>query len=68
MHGMRRRQVKTMKKRLTLTIDEELIELAKAYSKKEGKTLSKTVEGYFHLMGVMLRDEREEEGDKEQSE
>ena len=40
-----------MKKRITLTIDEELVERAKYYSKKRGKTLSQTVEDYFALMG-----------------
>ena len=50
-----------MKKRITFTIDEELIERAKYYSKKRGKTLSQTVEGYFHVMGIWLRDEEEKE-------
>ena len=40
-----------MKKRITLTIDEELIKRAKFYSKKRGKTLSQTVADYFAVMG-----------------
>lgn len=39
-----------MKKRLTLTIDEDLIQRAKRHSQKRGKTLSQTVEDYFALM------------------
>ncbi len=39
-----------MKKRLTLTIDEDLIRRAKRHSQKRGKTLSQTVEDYFALM------------------
>lgn len=40
-----------MKKRLTLTIDEELIKRAKHFSQKRGKTLSQTVEDYFAVIG-----------------
>ena len=36
---------------MILSIDDELIERAKHYSKKRGKTLSQTVEDYFALMG-----------------
>ena len=39
-----------MKKRLTLTIDADLIQRAKRHSQKRGKTLSQTVEAYFALM------------------
>ena len=39
-----------MKKRLTLTIDADLIQRAKRHSQKRGKTLSQTVEDYFVLM------------------
>lgn len=39
-----------MKKRLTLTIDEDLIQRAKRHSQKRGKMLSQTVEDYFALM------------------
>ena len=39
-----------MKKRLTLTIDADLIQRAKRHSQKRGKTLSQTVEDYFALM------------------
>ena len=55
------RQVKLMKKRITLTIDEEYVEVGKKKAKEFDKTLSKFVEDYFHLLGVKLRDEREEE-------
>ncbi len=64
-YNMRQPQVKPtkkpVKKRITLSVDEELIERAKYYSEKRGKTLSKSVEGYFHFLGVKMRDEREKE-------
>ena len=50
-----------MKKRLTLTIDEELIEVGKKQAKEFDKTLAKFVEDYFHLLGAKLRDGREKE-------
>ena len=43
-----------MKKRLTLTIDENLIQRAKRHSQKRGKTLSQTVEDYFALMDAPI--------------
>ena len=49
-----------MKKRLTVTIDEGLIERAKYYSEKRGKTLSQTVEDYFALMGHPVEISEEE--------
>ncbi len=49
-----------MKKRLTLTIDEELIKRAKYYSQKRGKTLSQTVEDYFAVMGHPIEMNEEE--------
>ena len=36
-----------MKKRITLTIEEEYIEHGKAFAKKEGKSVSQLVEDYF---------------------
>ena len=50
-----------MKKRLTLTIDEELIERARRVSEERGKSLSESVEGYFNVLRAKLRDEREKE-------
>lgn len=43
-----------MKKRLTLTIDADLIQRAKRHSQKRGKTLSQTVEDYFALMDAPI--------------
>ena len=60
-YNMRQRQVKPMKKRITLSVEEECIQLGEKYSKEYGKTLSKFVEDYFHLLGVKLRDEQEKE-------
>ena len=45
-----------MKKRLTLTIDEDLIRRAKRHSQKRGKTLSQTVEDYFALMDAPIEE------------
>lgn len=45
-----------MKKRLTLTIDEDLIQRAKRHSQKRGKTLSQTVEDYFALMDAPIEE------------
>lgn len=50
-----------MKKRLTVTVDEELFERAKHISEKRGKTLSESVEGYFHVLRAKLQDERRAE-------
>jgi hypothetical protein len=36
-----------MQSKLTLKLDEEIIEHAKAYSKQNGKSLSQVVENYF---------------------
>ena len=47
-----------MKKRLTVTVDEELVERAKYISGKRGRTLSESVEGYFHVLQAKLQDER----------
>ena len=50
-----------MKKRLTVTVDEEIIERAKAVSEKRGKTLSQSVEDYFYFLRTQLRAERRAE-------
>lgn len=50
-----------MKKKITLTIEEEHIEVGKKKAEEFDKTLSKFVEDYFHLLGVKLRDDREKE-------
>ena len=47
-----------MKKRLTVTVDEELAECAKYISEKHGKTLSESVEGYFAAIGEPLVGDR----------
>ena len=44
-----------MKKRVTLTIDEECIQHAKAYAKKHGKSVSQLVEDYFAQYGKPLK-------------
>jgi hypothetical protein len=38
--------------KLTLTIDKEVIETAKAYAKLKGQSLSEMVENYFKLLTV----------------
>ena len=50
-----------MKKRLTVTIDERLIEQAKSISEERGKTLSESVEGFFYALRAQLRAERSAE-------
>jgi len=40
-----------MQTKLTLRLDDELINRAKAYAKKSGKSVSQIVAGYFSLMG-----------------
>lgn len=39
-----------MKTKLTLTIEKEVIEIAKEYAKEEGQNLSELVENYFKLV------------------
>lgn len=39
-----------MKKKLTLTIDESVIKQAKAYAKKQGRSLSAVVENYLKAL------------------
>ena len=40
-----------MKKRVTLTVEEDYILAAKEYGKMKGKTVSQLVERYFDVMG-----------------
>ena len=44
-----------MKKRVTLTIDEECIRHAKTYAKMHGKSVSQLVEDYFAIMGKPIK-------------
>ncbi len=39
-----------MNNKLTLTIEREIIEIAKKYSKQKGQSLSEMVENYFKLI------------------
>ena len=39
-----------MNTKLTLTIEKEIIEIAKKYAKEHGKSLSELVENYFKLI------------------
>lgn len=41
-----------MNTKLTLTIEKEVIEIAKAYAKDKGQSLSEMVENYFKLVTV----------------
>ena len=50
-----------MKKRITLTIEEDYILAAKEYAKKEGKSVSQLVEGYFDIMGKPRKPVRKED-------
>ena len=50
-----------MKKRITLTIDEEAIRVAKEYADNNDHTLSRMAENYFHWLRVQLRNERRAE-------
>lgn len=44
-----------MKTKLTLTIEKEVIEIAKEYAKEKGLSLSEMVENYFKLITVNRR-------------
>jgi hypothetical protein len=44
-----------MNTKLTLTIEKEVIEIAKAYAKEKGQSLSEMVENYFKLITVNKR-------------
>lgn len=50
-----------MNTKLTLTIEKEVIEIAKAYAKEKGQSLSELVENYFKLVTVDRREIKEEE-------
>ncbi len=47
-----------MTKKLTLTLDPEVIEMAKRYASRKGVSLSSLVEQYFKFL---VREEKEEE-------
>lgn len=49
-----------MHAKLTLRLDEELIQLAKSYSRKTGKSLSQIVADYFALLTSSSSDETPE--------
>lgn len=44
-----------MNTKLTLTIDKEIIEVAKEYAKEKGQSLSEMVENYFKLITTHRR-------------
>lgn len=44
-----------MNTKLTLTIEKEVIEIAKEYAKEKGQSLSEMVENYFKLITVNRR-------------
>lgn len=44
-----------MNTKLTLTIEKEVIEVAKEYAKEKGQSLSEMVENYFKLVTVSRR-------------
>ena len=44
-----------MNTKLTLTIEKEVIEIAKAYAKEKGQSLSEMVENYFKLLTMDRR-------------
>lgn len=44
-----------MNTKLTLTIEKEVIEVAKEYAKERGQSLSEMVENYFKLVTVSRR-------------
>ena len=50
-----------MNTKLTLTIEKEVIELAKAYAKEKGQSLSEMVENYFKLITIDRRQIKPEE-------
>ena len=50
-----------MKKRITLTIDEDYIRAAKEYAKREGKSVSQLLEEYFAKYGEPIKPLRKEE-------
>lgn len=50
-----------MNTKLTLTIEKEIIEVAKEYAKDKGQSLSEMVENYFKLITVNRREIKPEE-------
>lgn len=50
-----------MKKKITLTIEEDYIRSAKEYAKKEGKSVSQLLEEYFAKYGEPIKPMRKEE-------
>jgi hypothetical protein len=50
-----------MNTKLTLTIEKEVIELAKIYAKEKGQSLSEMVENYFKLITTDKRQIKPEE-------
>ncbi|MBC9795118.1 DUF6364 family protein [Sinomicrobium weinanense] len=50
-----------MNTKLTLTIEKEVIEIAKAYAKEKGQSLSEMVENYFKLVTVSRRKIKEKQ-------
>ncbi len=50
-----------MKKKITLSIDEDCIIAAKEYANKKGKSVSQLVEDYFAVMGKPTKPLRREE-------
>ena len=50
-----------MNTKLTLTIEKEIIEVAKEYAKDKGQSLSEIVENYFKLITVKRREIKPEE-------
>ena len=50
-----------MKKRITLTIDEDCIRAAKEYAKREDKSVSGLLEEYFAKYGEPIKPLRKEE-------
>ncbi len=51
-----------MNTKLTLTIEQEVIERAKKYAKKKGRSLSDLVENYFKTITVSEQPEYKEQG------
>ncbi len=50
-----------MNTKLTLTIEKEVIEIAKEYAKEKGQSLSELVENYFKLVTVSRRKVKEKQ-------
>ena len=50
-----------MKKRITLTVDEDYIRAAEEYAKREGKSVSQLLEEYFAKYGEPIKPLRKED-------